>query len=94
MPRPRVGAGGDSDRRRRRDRADRLARLRCASGLASIESRGRGPRDGVKTLPLQPRRGAAAVRRDRAAGVGRVGVARRGASIDLEHCQSELQARA
>ena len=51
---------------------DRLARLRRASRLAGVEGRGRGRRDGAETFSLQPRRRAAAVRRDRTARVAGV----------------------
>ena len=37
------------------------------------QGRGRGRRDGAAALPLEPRRGLSAVRRDRAAGVAGIG---------------------
>ncbi len=66
------GAERDPSRRRRRRRADRLARLCGASRLAGLEGRWRRPGHGAPPLPLQPRRRPSALRRHRRAGLGGV----------------------
>ncbi len=60
--------GGHPRRRRRRPRRNRLARLRRPSHLAGAAHRRSEPGDGAQAVPLQPRRGAAIVRRPRRPG--------------------------